>query len=131
MGRFLTRLAISSAALIIASAGAAVALVFVIVAFYLLLASLMAPWLAALATAGVAVLFSVLVLIIARMATVAAAPPSTRARMSAAAEMGEFLGQQARNFANANSGVTLIALVIAGFAIGLSPKLRAFLLKLL
>lgn len=131
MSRFLTRIAISSAALLIASAGGAVALVFLIIAFYLFLAGLMAPWLAALATAAAAILFSVLVLVIARMATRTVAPPSARARMSAAAEMGEFVGRQARNFANANSGATLVGLLIAGIAVGISPRLRAFLMKLL
>jgi putative superfamily III holin-X len=130
--KFLTRLAISSAALMLASACGCVAVVFLIVAFYMGMANLMPDWLAALATAGAAILFAILVIVIARMATRRErAPASARARMGAAAEMGEFLGLKLRDFGTHNTSTTLIALLVAGFAMGVSPKLRKFLLKLL
>ncbi len=132
MTKFLTRLAISSAALMIASACGCVAVVFLIIAFYMAMANLMPDWLAALATAGAAVVFSLLVLLIARMATrTQNVPTSARARMGAAAEMGEALGLQLRNFSTHNAGTTLIALLVAGFLMGVSPRLRKFLLKFL
>ena len=131
MSRFLTRLAISSAAILIASAGGCVALIFLIIAFYLALATLMAQWLAALATAGTALLFALLVLLIARMITRATVPPATRDRHRSAAELGELLGIQARNFTSANSPIAIGVLIVAGFAIGFSPKLRRLLMKLL
>jgi hypothetical protein len=130
--KFLTRLAISSAALMIASACGCVAVVFLIIAFYMGMANLMPDWAAALATAGAAFLFAILVIVIARLATKKeSAPASARARMGAAAEMGEFLGLKLRDFGTHNTGASLIALLVAGFAMGVSPKLRKFLLKLL
>jgi ABC-type protease/lipase transport system fused ATPase/permease subunit len=131
MNRFLARLAIGSAAILIASAGGCVALVFLIVAFYLLLTGMMAPWLAALATAGAALLFSLLVLLIARPATRSRVPQATRNRHRATAELGELLGRQAHNFVSANSPTLLALLLGAGFAVGFSPRLRKILMKLL
>ena len=56
ISRFLTRLAIGAAAILIAAAGGIVAITFVIIATYELLETVMEPWLAALATAGIAIL---------------------------------------------------------------------------
>jgi hypothetical protein len=131
MNRFLSRLAISSAAILIAAAGGCVALVFLIVALYLGLASMMAPWLAALATAGAAIFFSLLVLLIARLITHRSVPPASRNRHRNAADLGELLGRQAHDFVAGNSLSMLGILVAAGFAMGFSPRLRKFLMKLL
>ena len=62
MDRFLGRLAINSAAILIASAGFCVALTFLIIALYLGLAEMMAPWIAALLTALAAAFLGVLAL---------------------------------------------------------------------
>lgn len=131
MGRFFARLAVSSAAILIASAGVCVAVVFLIVALYLFLAGMMAPWLAALATAGAALLFAALVVAIARLITRAAVPAAHRKREVSAAELGELLGRQAHRFVNANSPLLLGILLIGGFAMGFSPRLRKLLIKLL
>lgn len=131
MNRFLSRLAIGSAAILIASAGGCVALVFLIVALYLGLATIMAPWLAALATAGAAILFSLLVVLIARLMTRRSVAPSIRNRQRNAAELGELLGRQAHDFVAGNSLPMLGILLAAGFAMGFSPRLRKFLMKLL
>ncbi|HWA03119.1 MAG TPA: phage holin family protein [Rhizomicrobium sp.] len=131
MERFLARLAISSAAIVIASAGACVAVAFLIVAFYLLLASTMQPWLAALATSAAGLVFAGVVLLIGRLMTRNAIPAATRNRERSAAEFGELLGKQAHRFVNANSPIMLGVLLAAGFAMGFSPRLRKWLVKLL
>jgi uncharacterized protein YqfA (UPF0365 family) len=131
MGRFFSRLAINSAAILIASAGGCVALVFLIVAFYLALAGVMASWLAALATAGAALLFSLLVVLIARLITRRTIPPGVRNRHRAAADLGELLGRQAHDFVSGNS-LSMVGILLAlGFAMGFSPRLRKMLMKLL
>lgn len=131
MGRFLSRLAVNSAAILIASAGGCVMLVFLIVAFYLFLATMMAPWLAALATAGAALLFSLFVILIARLITRSTMPRSANARHRSAAELGELLGRQAHTFLAGNSLGMLALLLGVGFAMGFSPRLRKLLMKLL
>jgi hypothetical protein len=141
INRLLTRLAIGAAAILIAAAGGIVAVTFLIIAMYELLETVMEPWIAALATAGIAVLFCVLVLLLARIAmrTMAPAPPKTAARsnlgglggMGFTSEIGTLLGKEARDFVQNNSMSTLGILVVAGFALGVSPKLRKLIWKLL
>jgi hypothetical protein len=138
ISRLLTRLAIGAAAILIAAAGGIVAVTFVIIAMYQLLETVMEPWLAALATSGIAILFSVLVLVIARIAMRMAAPPPPRAAarsgaggLGFTAEIGTLLGKEARDFVQNNSLSTLGILAAAGFAFAVSPRLRALIWKLL
>ncbi len=132
MSRFLTRLAINSAALLIASAGGCVALIFLVIAFYLLLAGVMAPWLAALATAGIALLFCIVVLLIARLMARAVAPAPVEARGAGpTAELGALLGRHAREFVETNSWAALAGLLVVGVLLGISPRLRSLVWKLL
>jgi hypothetical protein len=134
ISRLLTRLAIGAAAILIAAAGGIVAVTFVIIAMYQLLETVMQPWLAALATAGLAILFSVLVLVIARVAMrmVAPSPPkAARSGLGFTAEIGTLLGKEARDFVQNNSLSTLGILAIAGFAFAVSPRLRNLIWKLL
>jgi hypothetical protein len=134
ISRLLTRLAIGAAAILIAAAGGIVAVTFLIVAMYELLQTVMAPWLAALSTAGIALLFSVLVLVLARIAmrVAAPAPPkAARTGLGLTAELGAILGKEARDFVENNSLSTIGILAVVGFALGISPKLRKLLWKLL
>lgn len=132
MNRFLSRLAINSAAILIASAGACVMMVFLIIAFYLYLATMMEPYQAALASAGAALLFSLLVLLVAWLATrKARLTAQERARHRNAAELGELLGRSAHGFLAGNSLSLLATLAGLGFALGFSPRLRKLLMKLL
>jgi hypothetical protein len=127
ISRFLTRLAIGAAAILIAAAGGIVAITFVIIAMYELLETVMEPWLAALATAGIAILFSVLVLVLARVAMRVAARPAPKAARSSlglVAEIGSILGKDARDFVENNTLSTLGILAVVGFALGISPRLR-------
>jgi hypothetical protein len=101
---------------------------------YELLETVMEPWLAALATAGIAILFSVLVLVLARLAMRVVTPPAPKAARSGlglAAEIGSILGKDARDFVENNSLSTLGILAVVGFALGISPRLRKALWKIL
>jgi hypothetical protein len=134
ISRLLTRLAIGAAAILIAAAGGIVAVTFLIIAMYELLETVMAPWLAALSTAGIAILFSVLVLVLARVAMKVAAPspPKTaHSGLGLTAELGAILGKEARDFVENNSLSTIGILAVVGFALGISPKLRRAIWKLL
>ncbi len=131
MDRFLGRLAINSAAILIASAGFCVALTFLIIALYLGLAEMMAPWIAALLTALAAMIFALLVLLIGRMASRSTITAAEKARHRSTAELGELFGRQAHVFLNTNSPMLLAILTAIGFALGFSPRLRKLLMKLL
>lgn len=135
ISRLLTRLAIGAAAILIAAVGGIVAVTFIIVAMYELLETVMEPWLAALSTAGIALLFSVLVLVLARIAMRIAAPPppktAARSGFGFTAEIGTMLGKEARDFVENNSLSTLGILAVVGFALGVSPRLRKLLWKFL
>jgi|SRR6185312_9030401 len=131
MDRFFARIAISSAAFLIAGAGACVMLIFLVFAFYLFLARSMPDWAAALSTAGAALVFSILVMVIARLLTRNRVTPAERARQKSAAELGEILGRQAHRLVSTNSPALLGGLLAVGFALGFSPKLRKILMKLL
>ena len=139
ISRLLTRLAIGATAILLAAAGGIVAVTFLIIAMYELLETVMQPWLAALATSGIAVLFAVLVLVLARVAMRMMAPPPPKAAarsglgggLGFTAEIGTMLGKEARDFVENNSMSTLGILAVAGFALGVSPKLRKLIWKLL
>ena len=131
MDRFLGRLAINSAAILIASAGFCVALTFLVIALYLGLAELMAPWIAALLTALAAAVLGLLALWIGRLASRSTVTAAEKARHRSTTELGELFGRQAHVFLNANSPTLLAVLTALGFALGFSPKLRKLLMKLL
>ena len=131
MDRFLGRLAINSAAILIASAGFCVAVAFLIAALYLGLAEMMAPWMAALLTALAGVVFGLLVLWIGRLISRNVIPPKDAARHRSTAELGELFGRQAHAVLNNNSPLLLGGLLAFGFAMGFSPRLRKLLMKLL
>ncbi|MBV9993251.1 MAG: hypothetical protein JOZ72_18410 [Alphaproteobacteria bacterium] len=131
MHRFLTSLAINSVAILIATAGACIMLFFLVFAAYLALSETMAPWAAALVTAGAALVFSILVLIVARALSKRGPSEQDRKRQRSAADLGELLGKSAHGFVRANSPGLLGGLLAVGFALGFSPKLRKLLMKLL
>jgi hypothetical protein len=129
------RLAISIAAVLIALVAALFAIGFFALALYQWLATQMEPALAALAT-GVIILLAALLLI---FATKFAGKPKKRkiiddASLEAcesAAELGGVLGRKLRGLAEAHGNSSLWAALLAGFAVGVSPRLRTFLRHLL
>jgi hypothetical protein len=49
----------------------------------------------------------------------------------AAAEIGSLFGDKVQGFANMNRGTSMLTALVAGFAVGVSPKLRALLWRIL
>ncbi len=129
----LTRLAIGVGAAMIAIAGGMVAITFVIIAIYELLETAMQPWLAALSTAGLAVLVSALVVVLARVVMKAALPKHSAPAKAPlnASELGVLLGKEARAFVENNSWSTLALVAVLGFLLAFSPRLRRLVWKLL
>jgi hypothetical protein len=135
INRFLRRLAISLAMVLIGLIAAILALLYFAFALYLLLLQyVMAP--AAALLTGVLILLLALALIgIMRLATRRRSrprepSPSLEAAESAAG-LGTEIGRKIRGLTEANASGGLIAALVAGFAVGMSPKLRAFLQAIL
>ena len=132
---FLARLAMTAAALLLILAALLVACGFFAFALYLLATSYMPAPLAALAT-GVAILLLALVPLML-MRRRPSGPkrdlfedPALEA-CKKAADIGATFGSQILGFAKAHRNSSLYAALAAGFALGFSPKLRAFLRHLL
>lgn len=134
ISRFLTRLAISLAVVLIALIGAITAIVYFAFALYLLLLDVVVPPAAAVLT-GILILLAVLVL---AAATRAGVRPRRRRESSPtveavedAADLGGEMARKIRGLLDSNAGGGLLAALVAGFAVGMSPKLRAFLQAIL
>ena len=129
------RLAVSLAMVLIALIAAVVAIGYFAFALYLLLLTFVVPPAAALLTGLLVLLTALLLIAIARAAT----KPRRRRRESSpsleaaedAAGLGSELGRKIRGLADAHTSGGLIAALVAGFAVGVSPKLRAFLQAIL
>jgi len=134
LNRFFTRLAISLAMVLIALVAAVTAIAYFAFALYLLLLPVVVPAAAAVLT-GILVLLTALVLIgltrvVSRPRRGREPSPSLEACESAA-ELGTEVGRRLRGLADAHASGGLIAALVAGFAVGISPKLRAFLRDIL
>lgn len=134
MSRFFARLAISIAALMVMMVASLFAAGFFALGLYLLLAQFMPAALAA-------VLTGVLVLVLAGLLAVAALAGTWRRRpgeterdrvtRETMAEIGDEFGQRLMGMVDRNKPTSMVAALIAGFAVGVSPKLRSFLLEIL
>lgn len=137
MRDLVARIAIMAAGLLVALVGVAGAAIFVCVALYAFLLTMLPAYLAALATAGVLLLLSLIVLAIgAKAAKTRRRSKRTGARpgLSAGilgAELGKMLGEDAQAFVAKKPLVTLLLAVAGGFIVGVSPRLRALLLNIL
>lgn len=131
LSRFIAKIAIALAMLLIGLIAGVIAVAFFGYSVYLaLLNVLIAP--AAAAITGVVVLAGAAVLMLVLRAVLR---PRRRRRSSAvpsleecesAAEIGSELGRKIRGIAGTHASGGLLASLVAGFAIGASPKLRAF-----
>lgn len=122
------RLAIAAASLLLAGVGFIAAVGFLCVALYLQLTTMMTPPLAATTTALAALLFSLLVVLIGpKLAFGSRRGRSSRIAGDPAMEIGRRLGEEAFKYVKAHRSSTLIATLLAGFAVGASPKLRNWL----
>jgi hypothetical protein len=132
------RIAIMAAALLVAAVGVCATVVFLCLALYsLLLTQLSAP-LAALAAAALAFFLSLLVILLgAALANgLARRARARRAKRGGAAfaigaELGKILGEDTAKFIAGKPVLTLLLALAGGFAVGVSPRLRALLQTLL
>ena len=137
LSRFIAKVAIAFAMLLIGLVAGVIATAFFAYAIYLaLLNVLVGP--AAAAITGVVVLAAALLLMAGMRAIFR--PRRRRRRMADipsleecenAADIGSELGRKIRGLAGAGTSGGLMASLVAGFAVGISPKLRAFLQSLL
>jgi hypothetical protein len=135
MRRFFARLTIWIAFVLSAVLTALIAILYFMFALYLWLAVYLVPPAAAL-IAGVLVLFTaaVFALIASTMFGGLAGRdrnPKNLGAAEAAADLGSLFSDQVKEFAQMTRGTSLLTALIAGFAVGFSPKLRALLWNLL
>lgn len=122
------RAAVGAVAALFVAMGLFAMLIYLGSAIYLGFAMIMAPPLAALSAAGSALLFCVLVLMVSRAVVNAATRRNARATPAAATgEVGEMLGAQAHELFKQRPAVGIMASLAAGFAVGMSPRLRTVL----
>ncbi len=134
--QFLTRLAATMASLVVAMLVFVAALAFLAYAAYLALLGVLSPPLAALATGAGAIFAAFLIVALARVLT---RPRRARRRERAddtlsaerlAGEIGGKLSEQIGALTRTHKGPVLAASLLAGVAVGASPRLRGALLNL-
>jgi len=135
MSRFFARLALSIAALIVMLVAAVIAVGYFALALFLFASSHMSPPLAAIATGFLILLLAAFLALAARAGSGRrrrfSERQSNRAARETAAELGGELGRRLLGLADSHRTGSLVAALIAGFAVGVSPKLREFLLDVL
>jgi len=132
------RIAIMAAALLVAAVGVGATVVFLCLALYSLLLTLLSAPLAALAAAVLAFVLSLLVIFLggalaSRLARRARARRAKRggAAFVFSAELGRILGEDAQKYIAGKPVLALLLALGGGFAVGVSPRLRALLKTLL
>src|SRR5262245_33233417 len=127
MSRFFARIAISIAAMLVMVVAACIAVGYFAYALDLWLAEHMSPAAAAIVT-GVAVLALAGALVaFTQMGNSRRRPSygaSDRAARETVAQLGGELGQRLLGLADTHKPGALLAALVAGFAVGVSPKLR-------
>ena len=128
------RIAIMAAALLIAAVGVGATVVFLCLALYSALLTVLSAPLAALSAALIVFLLSILVILLGNALSDAFARKAKRARAKRggtanafSAELGRLMGEKAQSFVNEKPLLSLIVALIGGFAVGANPRLRAFL----
>ncbi|HYV87696.1 MAG TPA: hypothetical protein VFA91_03905 [Candidatus Polarisedimenticolia bacterium] len=107
-----------------------VAIVFASMAVYFALLERLTPTMAALATAGLALVFLLVVMLLVRL--VAAIAGSRRPDPQRdAAFLGNLVGRRMEDWHQRNSLFAVMAALGAGFVVGMSPRLRGILLDIL
>jgi hypothetical protein len=136
LDQFLTRAATMLAFSLAALLAVVAAIVFFLFAGYQALLEVAPPPLAALGTGLVALAAAVLLVAVGRAAVRGARPPAPQGEQNAgsiehaAAEMGGLAGAQMASLARANPLSAMAVSLLAGFAVGLSPRLRKTLLDI-
>jgi hypothetical protein len=134
MRRFFARLTIWIALVLSAVLTALIAILYFMFALYLWLAMYLVPPAAALIS-GVIVLFTagVFALIASTMfgGLAQRGRDTTLGPAEAAADIGRMFSEKLEGLGGMNRGTGLLTALIAGFAVGVSPKLRSLLWRLL
>jgi len=132
------RIAIMAAALLVAAVGIGATVVFLCLALYSVLLTLLSAPLAALAAAVLVFFLSLLVIFLGGALANRLARRAQRARakrggaaFAFSAELGRILGEDAQKFIAGKPVLTLLLALAGGFVVGISPRLRALLLTLL
>ena len=132
------RIAIMAAALLVAAVGIGATVVFLCLALYSFLLTLLTAPLAGLAAAALAFFLSLLVILLGAalangLARRARARRAKRggAAFAISAELGKLLGEDTAKFIAGKPVLTLLLALAGGFAVGVSPRLRALLQTLL
>ena len=132
------RIAIMAAALLVAAVGVCATVVFLCLALYSLLLTLLSAPLAGLAAAVLAFVLSLLVIFLggARANGLARRARARRAKRGGAtfifsAELGKILGEDTQKYIAGKPVLALLLALAGGFAVGVSPRLRALLQTLL
>ena len=128
-GTWKTALAALGAVLLLAAAAVA----FACAALYLALLRIAEPPLAALGTAGAALVLAAAIAAVMRNRSFLRSRRHDRAsdRRRLAAKWGVLLGEEAASFAAAHPRGTVIGCLVAGLAVGADPQLRGMLRDLL
>ncbi|MDE2133209.1 MAG: hypothetical protein KGJ49_01255 [Alphaproteobacteria bacterium] len=132
------RIAIMAAALLVAAVGIGATAVFLCLALYSALLTLLSAPLAALAAAGLVFALSLLVIFLGGVLGNVLARRARRARakrggaaFAFSAELGRILGEDAQKFVADKPLLALVVALAGGFAVGASPRLRSLLQTLL
>lgn len=128
LSQFFARITVALTVFFIVLVAAAIAAGYFAQAIYLLIASVVTPPAAAALTGVSVIVIAVLLVSLVRLGA-----PRRRSRESRAEaredepDLANDLARKLKTLGEAQSNGTLLATLIAGFAVGLSPKLRAFL----
>lgn len=124
MKGLVVRFMVMGVAVMLAVAGFVIAIGFLFAALCIYLGHFMGLAAAAAATAGITIVFSLLLLLIAR----AIVSRRSRKTEQSAAILGALLGRELNDFGPTKR---LLLALAAGFAVGMSPRLRRILFELL
>ena len=135
MRRFVARLAISIALLLIALVAIMIAVGYFVYALYLWMAVYLVPPAAAVVTGLIVLVLAALLALIARMFMRGSKRRdrdySSMTAAETAAELGSLFGDKVQGLANMNKSTSMLTALAAGFAVGVSPKLRSLLWRII
>lgn len=129
MTNWTARVAVLAAGFLIALIGGGAAAVFLCIALYVSLCHAIGPTWAALACAGIVLLVTILLLLLFGAAA-RGVEEEDEEENQVGAEIGRVLGANAQGLLSKNPQYGVVFAVIAGLAVGFSPKLRSLLMKL-
>ena len=135
MRRFVARLAISIALLLIALVAIMIALGYFVYALNLWLAVYLVPPAAAVVTGLIVLVLAALLALIARVFMRGSKRRdrdySSMTAAETAAELGSLFGDKVQGFASMNKSTSMLTALAAGFAVGVSPRLRSLLWRII